>query len=37
VPVDPDGLQVRLAAIGFTQVGVEHGEYDFRFQARRPG
>lgn len=37
VPVDPDGLQGRLGAIGFTQVGVEHGEYDFRFQARRPG
>jgi SAM-dependent methyltransferase len=37
VPVDPDGLPQRLAAIGFTDIGVEHGEFDFRFHARRPG
>ena len=36
VPVDPDELPQRLGAIGFTEVGVEHGEYDFRFQARKP-
>ena len=23
-------------AIGFTGVSVEHGEYDFRFQVRKP-
>ena len=37
VPVDPEGLPRRLGAIGFTEVGVEHGEYDFRFHARKPG
>ncbi len=37
VPVDPDALPGRLAAIGFTGVVVEHGEYDYRFQARKPG
>ena len=36
VPVDPDELPRRLEAIGFTGVEVEHGEFDFRFQARRP-
>ena len=37
VPVDPEGLPRRLGAIGFTEVSVEHGEYDFRFQARKTG
>ena len=37
VPVDPEGLPLRLGAIGFTGASVEHGEYDFRFQARKPG
>jgi SAM-dependent methyltransferase len=37
VPVDPDELPRRLATIGFTDVGVEHGELDFRFHARKPG
>jgi SAM-dependent methyltransferase len=37
VPVDPDGLPRRLGAIGFTEIGVEHGELDFRFHARKPG
>jgi hypothetical protein len=26
----------RLDAIGFTGIGVEHGEFDFRFRARKP-
>jgi SAM-dependent methyltransferase len=37
VPVDPERLPQRLESIGFTEVGVERGEYDFRFQARKPG
>ena len=37
VPVDPEVLPRRLEAIGFTRAGVEHGEFDFRFQARKPG
>lgn len=36
VPVDPEELPRRLEAIGFTGVAVEHGEFDFRFQARKP-
>ena len=36
VPVDPEELPRRLEAIGFTGVEVEHGEFDFRFQARKP-
>ncbi|HTR95973.1 MAG TPA: class I SAM-dependent methyltransferase [Trebonia sp.] len=35
VPVDPDGLPRRLSAIGFTEIAVEHGEFDFRFHARK--
>ena len=37
VPVDPEELPRRLEAIGFTGAEVEHGEFDFRFQARKPG
>jgi hypothetical protein len=37
VPVDPEVLPGRLEAIGFTDVSVEHGEYDFRFRARKSG
>jgi hypothetical protein len=37
VPLDPQMLPGRLAAIGFTGVVVEHGEYDYRFHARKPG
>jgi len=37
VPVDPEALPGRLEAIGFTDVSVEHGEYDFRFRARKSG
>ena len=36
VPVDPDGLPQRLEAIGFTEIGIELGELDFRFRARKP-
>jgi SAM-dependent methyltransferase len=36
VPVDPQELPQRLGVAGFTDVGVEHGEFDFRFQARKP-
>lgn len=36
VPLDPDELPSRLQAAGFTGVGVERGEYDFRFHARKP-
>jgi hypothetical protein len=36
VPLDPDALPVRLSDIGFTDVGVDWGEYDFRFIARKP-
>jgi SAM-dependent methyltransferase len=36
VPVDPEALPARLAAIGFTGIGVEHGEPVYRFQARKP-
>jgi SAM-dependent methyltransferase len=36
VPIDPDALPARLSAIGFTGVGVERGEYDFRFHAGKP-
>ena len=36
VPVYPEELPRRLEAIGFTGVEVEHGELDFRFQARKP-
>ena len=37
VPLDPEALPGRLAAIGFTGIVVEHGEYDYRFHARKPG
>jgi SAM-dependent methyltransferase len=37
VPVDPEALPGRLEAIGFTDVSVEHSEYDFRFRARKSG
>ena len=36
VPVDPEELPRRLEAAGFTGVGVEHGELNFRFHARKP-
>ncbi len=37
VPVDPDELPARLGTIGFGDVRVEHGELEYRFQARKPG
>lgn len=36
VPVDPLTLPARLGAAGFRGVAVDHGEYDFRFCARKP-
>jgi len=36
VPLDPDRLPDRLSAAGFTGIGVERGEYDLRFHARKP-
>ncbi|UGT61968.1 class I SAM-dependent methyltransferase [Nocardia asteroides] len=36
VPLDPSTLPGRLAGLGFTDVTIDHGEYDFRFHARRP-
>jgi SAM-dependent methyltransferase len=36
VPIDPEALPARLAALGFTDVAVDRGEYDFRFIARKP-
>jgi SAM-dependent methyltransferase len=36
IPLDPDTLPRRLAAIGFTDVTIDRGEYDFRFCARKP-
>jgi SAM-dependent methyltransferase len=36
VPLDPAALPGRLGGLGFTDVAVDRGEYDFRFIARRP-
>jgi SAM-dependent methyltransferase len=36
VPLDPERLPGRLAAAGFTDVGVHVGGYDLRFHARKP-
>jgi SAM-dependent methyltransferase len=36
MPLDPERLPERLAAAGFTDVGVHIGGYDLRFHARRP-
>jgi SAM-dependent methyltransferase len=36
VPMDPDQLVHRLERIGFTEVGIEPGDYEFRFIARKP-
>jgi SAM-dependent methyltransferase len=36
VPLDPATLPERLGRIGYTGVAVEHGEFDFRFHARKP-
>lgn len=37
VPLVPETLPRRLGAIGFRDVTVDRGEYDFRFYARKPG
>lgn len=36
VPMDPDALPGRLGDIGFVEVIVDRGEYDYRFCARKP-
>jgi SAM-dependent methyltransferase len=36
VPMDPEALPERLRSIGFSDVGIHHGEYDFRLRARKP-
>jgi hypothetical protein len=36
VPLAPETLPRRLGAIGFSDVIVDRGEYDFRFYARKP-
>jgi len=36
VPVDPDTLAARLERVGFSDVGIEVGEYQIRFNASRP-
>lgn len=35
VPMDPDTLPGRLEGIGFADVRVDRGDYDFRFCARK--
>jgi SAM-dependent methyltransferase len=34
-PLDPELLPARLASVGFAGVEINHGEYDFRFCARK--
>jgi hypothetical protein len=36
VPMDPDQLPDRLATIGFTDVVIDRGDYDYRFSAKKP-
>ena len=36
VPLDPDTLGGRLEAVGFTNVAVEVGDYQLRFNATKP-
>ena len=35
LPVDPEALEPRLGAAGFTEIEVERGDGSFRFAARR--
>jgi len=35
VPVDPDTLESRLAAAGFTSTEIDVGDYQFRFRASK--
>jgi predicted methyltransferase len=37
VPVDPENLPKRLEAVGFSEVNIARGDYDFRLYARKPG
>ena len=36
VPVDPDTLGSRLEAVGFTDVGIDVGDYQIRFKSHKP-
>jgi len=36
VPLDPAALPARLGDLGFTDIAIDRGEYDFRFIARKP-
>ena len=36
VSIDPETLPERLENVGFTHVHVTRGQYDFRFDARKP-
>jgi SAM-dependent methyltransferase len=36
VPMNPDQLPDRLRTIGYTNVQLQPGEYDFRFSAQKP-
>jgi len=36
VPIDPDRVVDRLSAMGFCDVAVDRGEYEFRFRAAKP-
>jgi SAM-dependent methyltransferase len=36
VPIDPDQLPDRLATVGFTNVVIDRGDYDYRFSAAKP-
>jgi hypothetical protein len=36
VPVDPDTLGSRLEGVGFTNVGIDVGDYQVRFNATKP-
>ena len=36
VPVDPDTLGARLESAGFIDVGLDVGELEVRFHARKP-
>jgi hypothetical protein len=36
VPLNPDELAQRLIVLGYTDIRLERGKYDFRYAARRP-
>jgi len=37
VPLDPDALPARLTGLGYADVRIDRGDYDFRYAARKPG